>query len=132
MFRRSRERVVAPHSERLMTKQSHKDECDINRILKQYQRTGIITHVQNARPTYMDLPDAMDFQVSMNIVLEGNEAFSSLPAQVRAHFHNDPAAFLAALSDPDQAQQMREWGFLKPLDEPPAPQPDRPAEPAKD
>lgn len=127
-FRRQRQRVVAPHSVQVMTKQSHKDECDINRILKQYQRTGIITHVQSARPTYLDLPDAVDFQSSMETVLVGQEAFASLPAKVRAHFDNDPALFLEALVDPAQADQMREWGFLKPLAEEPAPTPSRPAE----
>lgn len=127
MFRRNRERVFAPHSDRQMTKQSMKAECDINTILRQYSRTGVLTHVQSARPTYLDLPDGIDFQQALNIVLEGQEAFASIPAKVRAHYNNDPSAFLAALSDPEQADQLREWGFLKPLPAP-APVPDRPKE----
>lgn len=100
--------------DKMMTKQSHKDECDIYRILNQYQRTGIITHVQSARPSYQDLPDPIDYQTSLNILMEAQSTFASLPAKVRAHFQNDPGEFLAAFQDPTQQDTLREFGFLKP------------------
>lgn len=97
-----------------MTKQSHKAECDIYTILNQYQRTGIITHVQSARPQYTDLPDPEDYQTSLHVLMEAQEAFAGLPARVRAHFSNDPGEFLAAFNDPAQYDQLREFGLLKP------------------
>lgn len=113
MFRRSsRIRVSFSCGDEVITKQSHKAECDINNILKQYQRTGIITHVQNARPTYEDLPSNIDFQQAMNTVLEAERAFLALPGKVRAHFDNDPERFLAAFYDPNQLDTLRGFGLV--------------------
>jgi phage internal scaffolding protein len=97
-----------------MTKQSFKDECDIHKILKQYQRTGVINHIANARPTYMDLPDTMDYQASMNTIIYADEAFATLPSSVRDHFGNDPARFLAAFSDIKQRDYLIQLGLYKP------------------
>lgn len=113
MFRRdARIRVSLDCGDQMVTKQSHKAECDINNILKQYQRTGIITHVQNARPTYEDLPSNVDFQQAMNTVLEAERAFLALPGKVRAHFDNNPERFLAAFYDPDQVDTLRGFGLV--------------------
>lgn len=113
MFRRkARIRVSYSCGDQVVTKQSHKAECDINNILKQYQRTGIITHVQNARPTYEDLPSSIDFQEAMNTVLEAERAFLALPGKVRAHFDNNPERFLAAFYDPKQVDVLRGFGLV--------------------
>lgn len=112
-YRASRRRVSIDCGKELVTKQSHKAECDIHNILSQYRRTGIITHVQAARPTYTDLPDGLDFQASMNLILQAQETFAALPARVRDHFRNDPQAFLAAFQDPSQADTLRGFGLLK-------------------
>lgn len=109
-----RRRIQFDTGEIAVTKQSHKDECDIYRILNQYQRTGIITHVQKQAGRFEDLPDPVDYQTALNIMAEANQAFSALPAKVRDHFSNDPANFLAAFEDPKQHDQLREFGFLKP------------------
>lgn len=126
MFYRPHERVTFDCGDEMITKQEHKDECDINRILSQYQRTGILTHVQSARPTYTDLPDAIDFQESLNTLMIAEEAFSNLPSKVRAHFENDPGRFLAAFNDPAQYDQLRAYGLLKST----TTHPDEPAVPA--
>lgn len=112
MFYRKHKRVFAPVGTRSRTKQSHKDECDINNILRQYQRTGIITHVRNARGTYEDLPSGVDFQAAMNTILEAEAAFENLPAAVRDHFANDPQRFLAAFQDEKQRPALEEFGLI--------------------
>lgn len=121
MFYRPHQRVTLDCGTEMITKQSHKDECDIHRILKQYQRTGILTHVQAARGTYADLPDPVDYQQAVHTIMEAQEAFAGLPASVRSHFGNDPAAFLAAFDDPKQEAKLREFGLLR--EPPPKPHP---------
>lgn len=126
MFYRKHGRVTFPRPGQpvgdLVTKQSHKAECDIHNILRQYQRTGIINHVQAARPTYQDLPSDVDFQQALHTMMAAEEAFAGLPARVRAHFSNDPAAFLAAFSDPDQVETLRGFGLVNPKPaDPPSP-----------
>lgn len=114
-YRPSRRRVSLDCGDEVITKQSHKEECDIYNILRQYNRTGIITHVQNARPSYQDLPADVDYQSALNTIIAADAAFAALPAKVRDHFNNDPSAFLAAFSDKAQEAQLREFGLLRPL-----------------
>lgn len=112
MFFRPHPRLVKDCGEELITKQSHKAECDIHNILRQYQRTGIINHINSQTPIYTDLPDELDYQTSLNTILQAQDAFATLPSKVRDHFNNDPALFLAAFADPSQEAQLREWGLL--------------------
>lgn len=134
MFYRIHNRHTYSCGDELVTKQSMKAECDIHNILRQYQKTGIITHVQNARPTYGDLPDDLDYQRSMNTIMQADEAFAALPATVRDHYGNDPGRLLEALQDPSQADYLREVGILRAPEVPPAvpdpvpvPEPPKPA-----
>lgn len=96
-----------------LTKQSFKDECDINNILKKYQNTGLITHVQEARSGYGDFTAVTDYQSALNAVLEAQDAFLELPAQIRERFNNDPTEFVAFIDDPRNANAAIELG-LKP------------------
>lgn len=95
------------------TEQSHKDECDIHKILNQYKRTGILNHITQRQAQFVDLPDALDFQSSVNTVLEGQKAFAQLPSTVRDRFGNDPAQFLAALGDPSFRPELEALGVFK-------------------
>lgn len=125
MYSQQRRRVQVDFGTELITKQAHKAECDINNILNQYKRTGIITHVQSARAIYTDLPSDVDYQQSLNTLMAAEAAFLDLPAVVRDHFHNDPAQFLAAFGDDKQADKLREFGLLRAAE----PSPPLPASP---
>lgn len=102
-----------------MTKQAHRDECDINNILKQYRATGVIRHIsaKAQQGQYMDLPDPMEFQDALHIVMQSEDAFASLPSTVRSRFHNDPGEFLQFISNPANRDEAQRLGLLK--DQPP-------------
>lgn len=104
-----------------MTKQSFKSECDINNILSQYKRTGVISHISARSPQYMELPDEIDYQSAMNTLNAADQAFADLPAVVRRFFDNDPAAFLAALTNPDMKDKLTELGVFNPKPAPTEP-----------
>lgn len=112
-----------------MTKQSFVAECDINNIIKQFSATGMLTHVrdQAALGQYLDLPDETDFQSALNTVEVGRAAFDSLPSKVRDRFGNDPASFLAFLSDANNRDEAIALGLI---DAPP--KVETPAPPAAD
>ncbi|UDN67747.1 internal scaffolding protein [robinz microvirus RP_107] len=99
-----------------LTKQEFQAECDINNIVKQYSTTGMMRHVsaRAAQGMYTDLPDGIDFQESLHTVEEGRKAFMSLPSKTRSRFSNDPAEFLAFLSNPQNEAEARELGLLNP------------------
>lgn len=114
-----------------MTKQSFKDECDINNIVRRFEATGILDHVNkaSAQGLYVDLPDGLDLQLALNTVAQAEAAFMALPAAARAEYGNDPVAFVAAFNDPtpDQVKRFVELGLAvtsRPAQDPlPAPSP---------
>lgn len=107
------DRVTINTGDQLITKQSMAFECDINNILKQFSKTGIINHINSNQAQYLDLPDNLDFQSSLAIIQQADDAFASLPSKVREHYKNDPARFLGALTDPAERDLLTEYGILK-------------------
>lgn len=94
------------------TKQSFKDECDINIIMKRYEQTGQIDHLSSRPRIYGDVP-AMDFKEAMGLVVEAREQFALLPSAIRDRFHNDPSALLAFLENPANKEEGIKLGLYK-------------------
>lgn len=105
------------------TKQAHKDECDINRILHTYDKTGLITHVSASVAQYGDFTEVNEYQESLNTVIAAQNAFDELPASIRKKFGNDPGAFFEFATDPDNADAMVTLGLANAPDVPLAPEP---------
>lgn len=106
-----RKRVaVYPRGEDL-TKQSFKDECDINILMQRYQDTGMLDHVNQAEPRYADVT-AMDYQEAMDIIADANSMFYALPSEIRDRFGNDPQRVLEFAEDPRNEAEAVELGFL--------------------
>jgi phage internal scaffolding protein len=106
-----------------MTKQEFVRECDVNNVIKQYKTSGMVSHInaKAAQGAYTDLPDSVDFQESLHTIMVAEKAFMTLPAKVRDRFGQDPAEFLAFLSNPENADEARKLGMLKPQEAAPPP-----------
>lgn len=129
-----------------LARQEFADECDINVIMASYEKTGVMSHVRNGEPFYMDFGDTPgDLMESMDFMRRAEEAFMMLPAKVRREFDNDARQFVEFAEREDSLDQMREWGLAPPKpQEPPevapegkAPKPPKappvaPPEPPKD
>lgn len=98
------------------TKQSFKAECDIHTILKQFKRTGLVNHLEKRPPQFLDLTEVPDYRTALNAVKDTEELFYRLPAKTRARFENDPALFLDFAVDPANESELRDLGFLPPLE----------------
>jgi len=94
------------------TKQSFKDECDINRIMARFAKTGVFEHLSQRAPTFGDVAD-IDFQGCMDVVAEARERFAMLPSDLRDRFANDPARLLAFVQDPKNLIEARSLGLLR-------------------
>lgn len=101
-----------------MTQQQFKDECDINVLLKNYEKGKAITHLNKYDGDYGDVTGAVDYHTACNIVLAAETAFETVPAQVRERFKNDPGAFLDFASDAANADEMRELGLMREIPAP--------------
>lgn len=95
-------------------KQHFKQECDINFILDQYQRTGAIYHFNTQQPQY-GYAEAVDFREALEIVKQGQSVFDALPSSLRSKFQNDPARFLEFVQDPANAEEMATLGLRAPI-----------------
>lgn len=88
-----RNRQIHPKCGKTLTEQHHEKACNINNIMAKYAKTGIIDHVNRHEARYGDVTGA-DFESAMALVKQAEEEFLGLPAAIRAHFNNDPAAYL--------------------------------------
>lgn len=103
------------------TKQSFKDECDINVIIRRFLRTGVMDFTARNEPRYGDCT-GMEYTQAMQTVAAAKSLFNELPAALRARFDNEPALFLDFVQDDKNRDEARELGLLKPEEAPkPAP-----------
>lgn len=102
--------------EKSLTKQSFKDACDINCIVKRAQRSGGIMPPE--QPLVFGDATAPDYVSMMQVLAAGSSAFEALPAKIRKEFDNDPAIFMDFVNDPANAERMVELGLAKPREKP--------------
>lgn len=93
-----------------VTKQSFKDECDINMIMKKYQKTGAITHLNNRGGEY-GFADAIDFREALEVVNRAQDLFDALPSSIRKMCNHDPGEFLEFVQDPKNAEELVKLGL---------------------
>jgi phage internal scaffolding protein len=94
------------------TKQSFRDECDINNILRQFNVTGQLP-IGSVQPQYGDFSGITDYQSALNAVMAAQDSFLQLPAKLRARFDNDPALFVEFASDEANKDEMKALGLLR-------------------
>ena len=101
------EPVRVSFSEPPKTRQSFKDECDVNRIVDTYARTGMVNHVPRVAPQYGDNPEQTLFEAAcVQAEIRSSEEDAALnpsPEALRAPESDDPAEPADTLegSDPE-------------------------------
>lgn len=128
MFR-EREAVTSGNFGATRTQQNFTDECDINRIMKQYQRVGEFGHVTRATATYGDFSNPVDYQTALNQVKAAQADFDGLPSSIRKRMDNNPALLLDFLSNEENNAEAIELGLRPAPPEPAEPIPPTPEPP---
>lgn len=111
---RSTDLVFDSKLEPSLTQQQFSDFTDINKLIAQYEKTGLLTHVNSRQPIYGDFSNVSDYQSAYNAVIQAQAAFAVLPADVRERFANDPQQLLSFLSDPKNKQEAIKLGLVNP------------------
>lgn len=93
------------------TKQSFRDECDINCIMAKWTRTGAPPVTNPLPPQYGDFSNVDDYLAAANSVLQADLEFSRLPAEVRDRFQNDPAQLITFMADPGNQDEAVALGL---------------------
>ena len=102
-----------------LTQQQFKDECDINKIMDRYLRTGVLSDpLQNrGTPKYGDYADIGDYMDHMNKVVEANEMFEALPASIRKRFNNNPGELIDFVMDENNRTEAEFLGLIEKKEE---------------
>lgn len=122
--------VYAEVSDKQITKQSFKNQADINKIVAKFVKQGQTPPLPNDL-TFGFAPP-YTFHEAVELVRNADSYFMELPAEARSRFQNDPGAFLAFIDDPANRDDLYEMGILEKAVEAPA-EPlteEPPAEPA--
>lgn len=103
-------RVRTINNEPTMAQQQFAEECDINNVMKKYN------YNMNAVPfsggVFRDVSNIPDYHEMLNTVRYADEAFATLPADLRLRFANDPGQLIQFLQDPKNRQEAMELGLL--------------------
>lgn len=97
------------------TKQSMRDECDLNLLLQKYPNmleNGVAALQSGSFAGFSDLSYApCDLQEAMTAVDEVNACFAELPAAVRDRFGSNPMSLLEFLSNSDNDEEAYKLGL---------------------
>lgn len=84
-----------------MTRQEFAAEANINNVLKRYATTGWLVDPNsprnNRKPQWDDYSKLLDYQDSLNLVIDAQDRFDALPVEIRERFNYDPAKLLVFL-----------------------------------
>lgn len=98
--------------------QKHKNDVNINTIIKRALKTGMAK--QNlAEARFGDFSSGLDFQATQDRIIEAQNDFNALPSYIRNRFDNDPGALISFMADPENVEEARELGLVA-KDEPEA------------
>ncbi|AXH77015.1 MAG: internal scaffolding protein [Microviridae sp.] len=100
--------------------QDARDEVDINTIVRRFGLTGQLPDDVRL-PEYGDFSGISDYQSALHAVMQADEAFYKLPADIRARFHNSPEAFVDFAANEANRDELKRMGLLKPEPEPVVP-----------
>lgn len=101
--------------------QSFRKDCDVNEIMRRYNKTGQISHMAKHRGVYADMTSVTDLLGAYEVVKNAQDAFMALPAQARRKFDNDPLQLEAWLRDPKNFDEAAKLGLLENVKKPQPP-----------
>ena len=94
------------------TEQHHKNECDVNQIIRKYDKTGLITHITRFEAKFGDL-SGHDFKTMQDQVAAAAVMFQALPSEIRNKFDNNPADLLTFMDNPNNRKAAIEMGLIR-------------------
>lgn len=104
-------RVTRGDFEPSLTKQAFAEEVNVNAIMARFTNTGLLSHVSNRQPRYIEHTGA-DFREALETLRQSETAFSELSSDVRARFNNNPAELLDFISDVNNGPEAAKLGLM--------------------
>lgn len=99
-------------SEPKITDQSYKSMCDINNIMANFAKTGMLSHTTTIQPTFVDNTLIPSLEHAHDIVKAATTAFYELPPTVRKLMDNNPQNLENFVQDPENSEILQKHGIL--------------------
>lgn len=93
------------------TEQAHKKICDVNNIIKKYDKTGVIQHVTKFEAKFGDVT-GIEFRAMHDKIISAQQSFDSLPSSIRKRFGNDAGRLIAFMDNPDNREEAIKLGLI--------------------
>lgn len=101
------------HTGKTLTRESFRDECNINTIMAKAQR-GINVPINSKSPLFGDVSDIGTYH-RMNLRLQeiNDEFIQSVPAEIRLRHGNDAGRFADWLQKPENKDEAINLGLIE-------------------
>lgn len=106
-----RRRVVLVNKDPSKTDPSWAAETEANNVIAKYMKTGQFPQA-NRVGSYADMTEIGDLHSAMEKVRAAQDAFMSLPSDLRLRFGNSPEAYLAFVQDKKNMDEALKLGLL--------------------
>lgn len=115
-------RVQTINDEPTMTQQQFKDEADINNIMRKYGADPVAFNaLTRTGGMYADFSKIKDYHGMLLQVADAQDAFATLPAQLRSRFENNPGKLIEFFRDSKNYDEGVALGLIEPRKTPVAP-----------
>lgn len=100
-----------------LTDQSDKNMVDINNIMSNYSKTGLLPQFKEKVAQYIDATQIPSYMEAQAQISKANQLFSQLPAEVRKLMMNDPSKLEEVIQNPEYTDILIKHGVLEKKEE---------------
>lgn len=104
----------------ILTEQTHKELTDINNIMENYVKTGMLPNYSGSPLLYIDETNQPTFEQAHDSIAYARHRFDQLPTSLKNELQNDYRKLEAWLTNPDNQDRAIKMGLLH-LEEKPKP-----------
>lgn len=94
------------------TDQSDKNMTDINNIMLQYMKTGVLPVTQTKVAQYIDNTEIMSLEQAHDQIQHAKELFYELPATIRKLMDNDPTKLHSFITNKDNYDLLVKYDMV--------------------
>lgn len=108
-----RKRVQIDCSKPQLTDQSDLNMSNINTIMANYSKNGLLPHVQEKVARYIDNTQIMPLEEAHAAIQAAKNMFNELPAKIRKLMDNDPTKLVDFIKDPENEDILVKYNVLE-------------------
>lgn len=113
---RKRVRLVQDMSGESRTEQSHKNSCNIEKIISRYYKTGLLQQ-RLQKGVYGDFTGYGEYHECVTKLQDAHGDFMAIPAKIRKRFHNDPGELIEFVLDESNRDEAVELGLVPEIEQ---------------